>query len=93
MEDKLPKKWFIIRNKKNHKVLNEYNNKKYNANNANNAYFDDAATMFSDKSFCGGNCSNKAILDGYQEITFEQFEKYVLNKQPESVINNNYEIF
>lgn len=90
MEDKLPKKWFIIRNKENHKVLNEYNNKEYNTN---NAYLDDTATMFSDKPYHGGNCSNKAILDGYQKITFEQFKRYVLNEQSESVINNDYEIF
>lgn len=93
MEDNfiLPEKWFIIRNAENAKDVNKYNNSKFFSN----AFMKDSATMFSDKSYCGGNQRGASCTKEYTEITYEQFKKYVLNKPTVSneSINTNYSIF
>lgn len=105
MEDKLPKKWFIRQEPHTYKIINDWlnagcgrsgNASRYEAESSYiyypNTRYDKNKRLFD----YGNHCfPGKRIESGdkYTEITFEQFEKYVLNKQPESVINNNYEIF
>jgi len=72
----LPKKWFVVRNKENHKILNKWENDTYHKG-MEMAYLDDKAHMFSNKSY---KCDKKEII-GYTEITFEQFQKYVLGEK------------
>ena len=70
----LPEKWYCKRTKENSKILNEWNNKKYDSH----AFCERGeGCMFSDKNYSGTNLTN---YGDYQEITFEQFKKYVLNK-------------
>lgn len=76
----LPKKWFIKRNKTNASVLNDWENKTYN-NGSTYAFLDSRAYMFSDCAY------QNYQIDGYTEITFKQFEKYVIGKQPNSINN------
>lgn len=74
----LPKFWYVQRNYDNAKVLNEWNNKKYKCNEINEAWSSsDAAVMLSDKSYTAISVVNKSK---YKEITFKQFEMWVLNK-------------
>ena len=70
----LPEKWYCKRTKENSKILNEWNNKKYDSH----AFCERGeGCMFSDKNYSGTNLTN---YGDYQEITFDQFKKYVLNK-------------
>ena len=70
----LPEKWYCKRTKENSKILNEWNNRKYNTG----AFCEKGeGCMFSDKNYSTFNLTN---YGDYQEITFDQFKKYVLNK-------------
>ena len=74
----LPEFWYVQRNYDNAEVLNEWNNKKYNCNETNEAWSSsDAAAMLSDNNYTAVSIVNKSK---YKEITFEQFEMWVLNK-------------
>lgn len=72
---KLPDRWFVKRNKYNAAVLNKWNNDTYSNGNE-GAWNSTNAIMFSDKNY--------QVIDkttyGYTEITFEQFEMWILNK-------------
>lgn len=72
-EFKLPEKWYVVRDENNSKVLNKWNNDRYPGA-GNNAFNDNEAYMFSDKSYD----TLKYKVEGYTEITFEQFKKYVM---------------
>ena len=77
----LPEKWYCKRTKENSKILNEWNNRKYNTG----AFCEKGeGCMFSDKNYSTFNLTN---YGDYQEITFDQFKKYVLNKS--EVIKEN----
>lgn len=80
----LPKYWYIKRNNNNAKVLNEWNNKKYNCERSSEAWASSEAAMLSDQQYRNVTAVDKSK---YTEITFEQFEKWVLNK------NKNYELW
>lgn len=80
----LPKYWYVQRNNNNAKVLNEWNNKKYNSEGSSEDWAGSGAAMLSDQPYRNVFAVNK---NKYTEITFEQFEKWVLNK------NKNYELW
>lgn len=70
----LPEKWVILRTKENYEVVNNWFKEK--------GYEDpylDSDYIWKDKEIVGYNSSVKLPKD-YTEITFEQFNKYVLNK-------------
>ena len=71
--DELPKYWFLYRNKDNFRIINDYMNKYHNT-----------VGYYLSK---GEVSNNKTIIEASTEITFEQFEKWVLNK------NKNYELW
>lgn len=80
---KLPKKWFIVRNKTNYKELNAYNDKFGKGN----AYLSEPAIMYSDKNYTGTGADTK----GYTEITFKQFQQRnnkTQNKMKQSEFKN-----
>lgn len=76
----LPEKWYIVRNAENADVLNKWNNDTYHGGSV-HAHRDDEAFFYSDKHY---ECPRRSIsgykrsISGYTEITFEQFQKYVL---------------
>lgn len=70
----LPEKWYCKRTKENSKILNTWNNIKYDSH----AFCEEGeGCMFSDKNYTGVDLTD---YGEYTEITFEQFKKYVLNK-------------
>lgn len=70
----LPEKWYCKRTKENSKILNTWNNEKYDSY----AFCEKGeGCMFSDKNYIG---VDPTYYGEYKEITFEQFKKYVLNK-------------
>jgi hypothetical protein len=74
----LPEFWYVQRNYDNSKILNDWNNKKYNCNETNKAWSShNAAAMLSDTNYTAISVVNKSK---YKEITFEQFKMWVLNK-------------
>lgn len=81
--EKLPKKWYIIRDEDNYEVLNKWNNETYpntiKASQRSTAYF------YSDTDY------KAQLLDGYTQITLGDFIIHVLDKNTESLIQNyNY---
>lgn len=76
----LPKKWFIIRNKENYRIVNKWENDTHHGGDKYAACMNDAAYMFSDRPYTG----NKNFIKGYTEITTEQFKKYVLGEKVEN---------
>lgn len=75
-EYKLPEKWCIERNKENSEIVNDYFNKKLNTKAPYN-FTSDKKYVYSDITESIDYCSSKP--KDYTEITFEQFQKYVLN--------------
>jgi len=69
----LPEKWYIIRTEQNHKELNKWENDKYGED---DAYLSGKAYFFSDTRYK----SNGKYIEGYTEITFEQFKREILNE-------------
>lgn len=76
----LPEKWFIIRDENNYEVINKWNNESYP--NTIKATQNSMAYFYSDNDY------KMTYHPGYTEITFEEFTKYVLNKNEESIIQN-----
>lgn len=75
----LPEKWCVKRTEDNYSVLNEWNNSIYGEGSACNR---DIAYMYSDKTYqCGSN-----YYKDYTEITYDDFLKYVIKKEPEESI-------
>ena len=69
----LPKKWFIARTKGNSRVLNEWSNKTHK----------DDLSAITDNDYIFSDRKAYGICDsewGYKEITFGQFQKFVLNE-------------
>lgn len=75
-EYKFPEKWCIERNKENSEIVNDYFNKKLNTK-APYKFTSDKKYVYSDITESIDCCSSKP--KDYTEITFEQFQKYVLN--------------
>jgi hypothetical protein len=74
----LPKFWYVRRNKENASILNKWNNDTY-ARGAQDAWAESSTVgMCSDKDYCVIEDIDKTR---YTEITFEQFEMWILNKQ------------
>lgn len=70
----LPEKWYCKRTKENSKILNNWNNEKYDSY---ASCEKGEGCMFSDKNYTGVDLTN---YGEYKEISFEQFTKHVLNK-------------
>lgn len=85
----LPEKWFIERNQENHKIINEWSNKKKGV--GHNACLPCTAYFFSDRPYT----DRKASTIGYKEISFEDFKTWVLgmDEATEEERETNYEIF
>jgi len=77
---KLPEKWFVIRDENNYEVINKWNNESYP--NTIRAIQSCVAYFYSDTDY------KMTYYPGYTQITFEDFTKYVLYKNEESVIQN-----
>jgi hypothetical protein len=77
---KLPEKWYIIRDANNYEVLNKWNNETYP--NTIQATANNTVYFYSDTDY------KLTYYPGYTQITFEEFIKYVLYKNEESVIQN-----
>ena len=75
----LPEKWFVLRNKQNAKVLNDWNNRTYP--NSGVATANDLGIFYSNKSYNSngvkGHIKNH-LEKGYVEISFEKFQEEVL---------------
>lgn len=78
----IPEKWFVVRNEENHLILNNWEN---NQRGSGNAHRNDEGYFFSDK----GYSTRKSDARGYIEISFEDFQKYVFNKE----VKITYQIF
>jgi len=76
--EKIPEKWFIIRNVNNHEILNNW---EMNIKKRSTAYLTCEAYFFPDKCYTDDPISIK----GYTEITIEQFKKYVLKEEENRV--------
>lgn len=74
----IPDKWYVIRNSINYKVLNKWLNGSAHRDNHSVFFVENRKREY-----------RPYIPTGYTEITFEQFEKYILNEYKES----NYLIF
>jgi hypothetical protein len=70
----LPEKWAVLRTEENHEVINDYFKNKYG-----NYYNFDIHYVHIGRPH--GYSSRESLLDGYTEITFEQFKEHVLNKK------------
>lgn len=72
----LPEKWYIVRNAENADVLNKWENDTFYPTHTlvPGALLKTAAILYSDKHYDDAYSS----VYGYTEITFEQFQKYVL---------------
>lgn len=80
----LPEKWFIVRNKENHAVINKWSSNRRGS--GHNTSLECRSYFFSDKSYTD---AEESII-GYTEISFEQFKQYILGEHP---INQVYEIY
>lgn len=76
----LPEKWFIIRNDSNYKEINEWFNK---TKNTPNSASDKTFMIFNSRLLTTKNNNNIKELKskGFEEITFEQFRRYVLKEE------------
>ncbi len=72
----LPEKWCILRNKDNHVIINNYLNRLSGFNGA----FDNRYYIYLESSIPSKYGAPSCIPEGYTEITFEQFKKYVLKE-------------
>ena len=79
----LPEKWFVVRTKENHKELNKWENSRSGGD---GAFMEDWAAMFSDRYYS----SDIDKTEGYSEISWEEFESYVLGTK---TITFNPEIY
>lgn len=86
----IPEKWSLLRNTKNHIIVNKWCDEFTKRN---------SGTWFQNSEYVNCNyIGNKLTTDmfikqDYVEITFEYFEKFILNKQPLEQINNSYSLF
>lgn len=75
---KLPEYWYCRRNKENASVLNKWNNETYPGI-ENQAFYDNnIVSMVSNNVY---TATDKIDKLKYYEISFEQFQQWVLNKQ------------
>jgi hypothetical protein len=75
--------WYVIRNKENATILNEWSNKMYK----DGAFMEDEAFIFSDRSHANRRyVSEVNLLAGRRELSFGEFKQYVLNEQPKEII-------
>lgn len=77
----LPKKWAVRRNASNYKVINAWANEQNLGN-----YVSDNEFIHSE-GVCDSSIPlwDNRIYEGFIEITFEQFERYVVNHSKEIV--------
>jgi len=71
----LPEKWAVKRTEENHKILNEYFNKRDKSELKENDFF--LVTPI----YSGYSAKEYIIPEGYTEITFEQFKRLVMKEQ------------
>lgn len=71
-EEEFPEKWYVVRNRENFKILNEWANKKHGCS------YTESGERF---IYCDTKASTSHILDGYTEITFEDFIEHILIKE------------
>lgn len=67
----IPEKWCVVRNKENADIVNEWYNNKFGGG----AFLDDESIFYPDRQF-----SYNMRYTDYTEISFDDFQKYVLNK-------------
>ena len=84
-----PEKWCILRNEENYETVNKwFNNGLKNISNYTDKDWCVHYPNYGDfKGFKKGFHLSSTIKENYTEITFEQFQKYVLNKQDNNMEN------
>jgi hypothetical protein len=79
--NKLPEKWYIKRKEDNYEVVNNWFN-----NNAGHKKKHSSVTGILFYPNCSTSTFQQALLEGYKELTFEEFKDYVLNKKQQKVM-------
>lgn len=79
--NKLPEKWYIKRHLDNYEVVNNWFN-----NNAGHKKKHSSVTGILFYPNCSTSTFQQALLEGYKELTFEEFKDYVLNKKQQKIM-------
>lgn len=79
---KIPKKWCIkLKDRKVEKIVGKWFNDNVEINCTYDAGWLNWYLHY--PKYLSGTCTNLNPMPGYTEITFEEFEKYILHKQPD----------
>jgi len=70
-EEEFPEKWCVLRNQDNFEILNKWANKKHGS-----CYTEGTERFI----YCDTKTGETMILNGYTEITFDQFKKHILKE-------------
>lgn len=82
----LPEKWCIVRTPENCDTINKwFSNRHTSKFSANGVWFNSMQKDYMHFPFIGQKVYQHKIEEGYTEITFEQFKKYVLEEKDEFV--------
>lgn len=86
----LPEKWCILRTKENYKIINNFFEKK--ENNKNRYCFSADECYLTSSQINNNNWLRpiKTKSDNHQDITFEQFKKYVLKEEQPVIISQGH---